>query len=1031
MKHLILSLCAVWFLFTATSALGSEFEIPLVIEDNSGQQREQWPAQGTVPFPPGKLQPEDVSELAVQDRQGNLVPAQFDPFVLWWGRDGSVKWLQVDLLADVPAQGKAEYSLVRREPAAEDRLRLEETQESITVHTGPLKAVISKTRGTVLEEVYLDRNQDGEFAEQERIIKPHERNGSIVRSQAQEVVYGSSPEYNMWGTGGGRIPRDNYQKAGELIEHEYTSGAQAPQQVEVEDQGPVRATVRIQGRHMPGRQGQGIKKDGMYHYTVWLHFYAGKASIDIKHSLDNQRQEYPMHIYQIQEARLQFALQGDAQASYVFGLEDQKQAQGELQDKTVSLLQDSANHERWDLYNKLEGKSGDELKETEGYFHKAKTKLGPAAFRGYKVLQGETWPTAEDNILATGDQAPGWASLNLGSQGLSLAMQRFWMECPKAMRLSKQKLEAVFLPDFSPEQFQVHSSARKSHDLSLVFHAEPEQTQGLDKAQAFLHPLHLRTTAGTYAASKAYPRHLSTEQAGQKNDQQWYPHYRWDKNIYTANWRTLGIQTGFNSGGMHSNYWSLFHKYLRQGGLQHWQKGRVKAKWASEWIPWLIQDYSFSAQEPLIQHKIVGWGPKELYTHKQATQVEGWVNPYSTNIPAFSSPDKFHLDGEHLVHVWPLEWYYLTGSPIARQAVMAIGNQAKYSTHRHLFKDVQEPAPSLDTVFYYDDQQHPERVPKYFYTRIYASHLLSTAWSYAATGDEPSLFYAKWLVRRILYLQKENAGTLGGEKNWDNIPPWQEAEAAIAAYALYKQTGDKALLDIMGSWLEWVWHEAYEPGKGMPHRFQRGKEPEKFEHHWYPGVAAPLAYAALGDPKALQITKEWAESSLPHIKKGKFLQHPTGQSAAYVLNHLLQEKQDTEPAARIDDLEAEFDPEQGIVLSWTAPAGTAAEQSQEQPRYWIKYSKQPIVDQPGFPEEMQDKVGFYHADNIQAEPPASSPGTKERVVVQDLEPHGAYGASKDFKVGDLEPGEYYFVIKTWDAAGNLSELSNLARVRVE
>ncbi|MFO8030981.1 MAG: hypothetical protein R6U22_00390, partial [Desulfohalobiaceae bacterium] len=1009
---------------------GKGLEVPLVIEDNSGQDREHWPARGGVPFAPGQLQPEDVSELAVVDRQGNQVPAQFDPFVLWWGRDGSVKWLLVDILTDVPAQGRAEYSLVRKEPAAEDRLRLEETQESITVHTGPLKAVISKTRGTVLEEVYLDRNQDGSFQEKERIIQPHAKNGSFLRSDSQEVVYGSSPEYNMWGYGGGRIGRDSYQTVGELKEHKYASGIQVPEQVSVESKGPVRASIRIQGRHMPGQEGEGIRQEGMYHYTVWLHFYAGRASIDIQHSLDNQRQEYPMHIYRIQEAGLQFALDNQDEARYVLGTENGKQQAGTLQESQVSILQDSASRERWDLYNRLQGKDQDEAKKTPGYFHRAKAKLGPAEFRGYKIVAEQAGDTSGKE-LDTGDHAPGYGGLDFGGHGVSLFLQRFWMECPKAMRFAPDRLQAVFFPGFSPEQFQVHSSARKSHDLTLSFHSGEEKLQqDLELGPAFLHPLHLRTKPKWYAQSRAYPRHIDVQGIQDPDDQHWYPHFRWDKDIITANWRTLGMQTGFNSGGMHANYWSLFHKYLREGGLQHWQKGRVKAKWASEWIPWLINDYSFSSENPLPQHRLVGWGPKELYTNKEATQIQGWVRPFTTNIPAFSAPAKSHLDGEHLVHMWPFEWYYLTGSPIARQGLLAVGNQAKYSAHRHMFKDVQEPAPSLETLFYYDDQQHPERVPKYFYTRIYASHLLSTAWSYAATGDESSLFYAKWLVRRILYLQRENAGTLGGEKSWDNIPPWQEAEAAMAAYALYRETGDKALLDIMGSWLEWAWQEAYEPGQGMPHRFQRGTDPEKFEHHWYPGVAAPLVYAALGDPKALQITREWAESSLPHIKKGKFLKHPAGQSAAYVLNHLLQEKHKTEPAARIDDLEADFDPEQGIVLSWTAPAGSAPEQGRDQARYWIKYSEQPIVDQPSFPEEMQDKVGFYHADNIQAEPPASSPGTKEEFVVRDVEPHGAYGAQKKLQVSDLDPGEYYFVIKTWDTAGNLSEISNLARVRV-
>jgi hypothetical protein len=391
------------------------------------------------------------------------------------------------------------------------------------------------------------------------------------------------------------------------------------------------------------------------------------------------------------------------------------------------------------------------------------------------------------------------------------------------------------------------------------------------------------------------------------------------------------------------------------------------------------------------------------------------------------------MDGEHLVHIWPFEWYYLTGSPIAKQGLLAVGNQAKYSTHRHFFGDVSQAPPSLNRLFYFDDQEHPERAPSYFYTRIYACHLLSTAWTYAATGDEPSLFYAKWLARRMLYLQRKNGGTLGGKKRWGDIPPWQEAEAAIAAYALYRETGDEALLDIMGSWLEWVWHEAYKPGQGMPQRFKRGSKPKKYKHHWYPGVAAPLCYAALGDQKALKITREWARSKLPHIDKGEFLDHPSGQSAAYVLTSLQSNKRDKVPPTKVTDLKAELDPGKGVVLTWTAPeeekSGGAG--SSAAARYWIKYSEKPIVDHPSFPDELQSKHGFYHANNIKGEPEPSPGNTQERFVVQRFAPHGAYGSEKKLRISDLSPGTYYFALRSWDRSGNLSEISNGAKIKIE
>ena len=307
--------------------------------------------------------------------------------------------------------------------------------------------------------------------------------------------------------------------------------------------------------------------------------------------------------------------------------------------------------------------------------------------------------------------------------------------------------------------------------------------------------------------------------------------------------------------------------------------------------------------------------------------------------------------------------------------------------------------------------------------------------SYSATGDESSLFYAKWLVRRILYLQNKNGGTVGETVGWHNIPPWQEAEVAIAAFELHKETGEEALLDIMGSWLEWVWHEAYIPGKGMPHRFRRGadiKKKEAFEYHWYPGVAAPLCYAALGDPKARDMTVEWAEAPLAYIKRGEFMNHPVGQPASYVLNYLDKKKQDIVPPEAVSDLSAAFSkPDSSIVLNWTAPLDKGRHSRGTAKKYWIKISDKPIVDHPRFPADLGLKKGFYHADNVKGEPVPGEAGHRQVFNLKKLSPHGAYGAEADFNVSDLEKGAYYLAIRSWDHAGNLSGLSNNAKVLVK
>jgi hypothetical protein len=110
----------------------------------------------------------------VIDSKGNPVPSQFDPFVLWWGKDRSVKWLLVDILANVPRNGEATYSLMKCGRSLRSALEVLETNKTIEVVTGPLKAAVSKERGTILEEVSLDIDGDSKFSRSGRMIKPDE-----------------------------------------------------------------------------------------------------------------------------------------------------------------------------------------------------------------------------------------------------------------------------------------------------------------------------------------------------------------------------------------------------------------------------------------------------------------------------------------------------------------------------------------------------------------------------------------------------------------------------------------------------------------------------------------------------------------------------------------------------------------------------------------------------------------------------------------------------------------------------------------
>lgn len=81
-------------------------QVPLVVRNWHHVDAVQWPVTSGVPFPQGALATEKHLRLL---RGGEEVLAQFRPLGTW--PDGSIKWVLVSILADVPAGETAEYAL--------------------------------------------------------------------------------------------------------------------------------------------------------------------------------------------------------------------------------------------------------------------------------------------------------------------------------------------------------------------------------------------------------------------------------------------------------------------------------------------------------------------------------------------------------------------------------------------------------------------------------------------------------------------------------------------------------------------------------------------------------------------------------------------------------------------------------------------------------------------------------------------------------------------------------------------------------
>jgi len=143
--------------------------IPIGVEDGSGVRRQNFPVRLGVPLPQGAFKTDAGAQLFSPD--GRPVPTQFRVMNVW--PDGSLKWLQADFQADCSADGFRFYRLdvgdeVKPQPVGPPLAR--ETGESIELNTGPMLIRIARKRPTIPGEVFLDRNGDGRFDEDERVL---------------------------------------------------------------------------------------------------------------------------------------------------------------------------------------------------------------------------------------------------------------------------------------------------------------------------------------------------------------------------------------------------------------------------------------------------------------------------------------------------------------------------------------------------------------------------------------------------------------------------------------------------------------------------------------------------------------------------------------------------------------------------------------------------------------------------------------------------------------------------------------------
>ena len=189
-----------------------------------------------VPWPKGTLK-KDAS-LVLENKEGKNILLQSWPLAQW--PDGSLKWTAHAIGSN---ENLTESLTLKPGKAAASgkQIKIAEAGDSIEINTGLISCKINKSGNTIIQSV--SRNE-----------KPGLENGKLV------LLVQDKPE----------------NQPGESVNSELFDGK--IESITVEQKGPVRAVVKIEGKHTTGKR-------NLLPFVVRLYFYEGSDAIRIMHTI--------------------------------------------------------------------------------------------------------------------------------------------------------------------------------------------------------------------------------------------------------------------------------------------------------------------------------------------------------------------------------------------------------------------------------------------------------------------------------------------------------------------------------------------------------------------------------------------------------------------------------------------------------------------------------------------------------------------------------------------------------------------------
>ena len=230
--------------FSRTSGLT---RIPLHVDTGKLDYPQGFPVSGGVPLPRGELT--SIAHARVFSPSNRGISSQLRPLAFW--PDMSIKWL----LVEFRLQGKATCPVYHLEYGAEVEatvvdapITVVDSVDRLVIDTGTLKAEIGKGTGSLIDQLWLDRDGDGAYRVEE----------VVLTSPVDSYVHLRDPFGDRSGF--------------------YSTLADTESDVRIEKSGSEEVTVLVKAWHRDGKGRQSCPVDAR------LTFYRGRNDVRIYHT---------------------------------------------------------------------------------------------------------------------------------------------------------------------------------------------------------------------------------------------------------------------------------------------------------------------------------------------------------------------------------------------------------------------------------------------------------------------------------------------------------------------------------------------------------------------------------------------------------------------------------------------------------------------------------------------------------------------------------------------------------------------------